>query len=171
MEEKKVDKVVVADLSSGDLNKQLQAVELVRQQGSVLYLSLLADLYVESSFEDVKEQISKLFQDIIDTKAGSVIIEILKETSNSELRSMLLTACWASRIDYSPFVLDIVKLAVEHDYLVAFESLTIVENFDVSPEKSVLDQSLKVIEGAVLDEMTPKAEILRELAAALRRLQ
>lgn len=170
MDNKKVKAAVAAELESGDLQKQLLAIERIRQEGSVHYLALLANLFVQSTHSEVKDKISVLFQDVRDVDVRVVVFDILKQTSNSELRSMLLTACWSSRIDYSAYITDFVKMAIAYDYLVAFEVLTIIENIEETPDGSVLNESLTLIKHAVLDEGTPKGEILREIQGALDRL-
>lgn len=170
MENIKMNKAIVDGLKSSRIEDQLSAIEQIRVDGTVHYLSVLADLFVDSKNEDVREKISSVFQDVKDSNAGSAIAEILLGTSNNELRIMLLASCWAARIDYSSFIVDFIRLAVDYDYLVAFEVLTVVENFETIPTPEKISEALAILDGAIVDEVTPKAEIIREISVVVSNL-
>src|SRR6056297_2819904 len=166
MAKKKVDKQVVADLNSQIKSKQIAAIELIRKDGFTGYLPFLARLYLECDDTELRDKISAVFQDLKDTDGAPVIISLLNETSSADLRSMLLTACWSSSLDFSPYLLDLVEVAVEHEFMAVFEVITVVENFENLPPTDQIEKSVSRL-NAYTAQKPEKDELIYELRKIL----
>ncbi|WP_462281187.1 hypothetical protein [Salinivirga cyanobacteriivorans] len=167
MENKKVSKKIIEGLKAEESKKQIEAIDDIRKDGNVTYLPYLADLYVTSNSTEIKDKISAVFQDIKHSDGVQTIVSLLKNTSNKDLRSMLLTACWSSSLDFSKYLIDFVDIALECDYLVTFEVVTVVENFENIPPANDLEQAIGRLRGAVGSQHSSKRELLLDLLHAL----
>lgn len=167
MGQKKLDKGIVEGLKSKEKEKQIEAIEQIRSGGNIAYLPYLADLYVTTSNTEVKDKVSAVFQDIKHSDGVDSIVSLLKNTSNADLRSMLLTACWSSSLDFSQNILDFIDIAMDCDYLVTFEVVTVVENFENKPPTQDLDQAITRLRSGVGSQPFSKRELLLDLLHAL----
>ncbi len=166
MPKKKVDTKVVNDLKSSDRGRKTEAIKQIRKDGFTGYLPLLANLYLESDDTEIRDMVSAVFQDLKDTSGAPVIVSLIKDTSNADLRSMLLTACWSSSLDFSGYLYELIEVAIEHEFMVVFEVITVVENFEVLPPEDQINQSISRLKSYVA-EKPEKDELIYELQKIL----
>lgn len=167
MQKKKLNKEIVQSLEKGDKELQLNALESIRKEGFAEYLPVLAEVYINTSKGELKDKISGIFQDLKDTEGTKIIVSLLENTSNADLRDMLLTACWSSSLDFSQYLYVFTDLALQYDYMITFEVLTVVENFENVPPKDQLQEAITRIKTAATGENTSKRELLIALVNAL----
>ncbi|MDA3865736.1 MAG: hypothetical protein PF489_03180 [Salinivirgaceae bacterium] len=167
MQKKKVKTEIVEALYSTAIETQVSAIEQVRKDGFAEYLPILAEVYATSKNDEVKSNVAAVFQDLKDTKSATMIVSLLENTSSNELRTMLLTACWSSGIDYSKYLDTFVSLAIKHDYLMAFEALTVIENFETTPVKEPVLEAISRLKNTAIEDKTPKKDILVDMVNVL----
>ena len=168
MEKKKLNKELIKGLESGKSEVILQSLEIIRKEGFAEYLPFLADLFIRTKSVEVKDKISSIFQDLKDSDGVSIIMDLIIGNSNLELRSMLLTACWSSSLDFSNYLESFIDIAIEGEYMQIFEVITVVENFEYTPSSEVLAQALRRVEGAIVEQKDVKAEMLEQLKIVLQ---
>lgn len=168
MEKKKLNNELIKGLESGNSDIELQVLNKIRKEGFADYLPVIADLFVRAESTEVKDKISSIFQDLKDTDGGAIIIDLLKHTSNIELRSMLLTACWASSLDFSNYLEDFIDIALGGEYMQIFEVITVVENFEYSPSTEILERSYKRVETFIAEMKGVEAEMLGQLMVVIK---
>ena len=71
-----------------------------------------------------------------------MVMDCLQQSRFVPIRKEILTTIWNSPLDYSLYLQDFVKIAVENDYLTTLECLTVIENFDGPFEEKSLLESL-----------------------------
>lgn len=168
MIKKKLDKEWLRSLESGSSDVLVNTLDNIRKEGYVGYLPIIADLFIREKSTIVRDKISSIFQDLKDTQSVPGIMELLKKTSNVELKSMLLTSCWSSSLDFSEYLEDFVDIAIEGEYMQIFEIVTVVENFEHVPNKEQLDRCLKRVETNILENTDLKSEMLNQLYIVLK---
>jgi hypothetical protein len=168
MEKKKLNKELIKGLESGKIEVELKTLDIIRKDGFAQYLPILADLYRRSTSDEVKDKISAIFQDIKDSDGIPIIIDLLCNTSHSELKSMLLTACWSSSLDFSSYLDAFIDVAMEGEYMQVFEVLTVVENFEYNPPKESIESSIKRVQTAMIEMKDVKIEMLEQLNSVLK---
>lgn len=80
---------------------------------------------------------------------------------------MLLTACWSSSLDFSKYLVDFVDIALGCDYLVTFEVVTVVENFEKTPPADDLEQAIGRLRASIGSQHFSKRELLLDMMHAL----
>jgi hypothetical protein len=168
MDKKKIDKKWIRNLESENTDVVVSTLDSIRKEGFIDYLPIIADLFVKEKSATVRDKISSVFQDLKDTRGVQGIMELLKHTSNNELKSMLLTACWSSSLDFSGYLEDFVDIALEGEYMQIFEVVTVVENFEHIPSQDQLDRSLKRVETNIMESSDLKGEMLNQLLLVLK---
>ena len=168
MENSTLDKVLVDQLLSTDNNSQLHAIEIIQQNGNVHYVPVLLALYEKSKSTEVRKKITNLLNSIKDPKVAPIVIQQLQESKSEEIRSMLLTSCWSSGIDYSDYLPVFIDVILTGEYMTAFEALTIIDNIDGKFDKKVLTTYIqKVKEVSANSELHKKKAIYVELIGVL----
>jgi hypothetical protein len=168
MEKKKLNKELIKALESGNIEIQLNALDKIRKEGFADYLPVIADLYAKIDSVEVKDKISSIFQDLKDTNGVDIIMDVLNHTSNVELCSMLLTACWSSSLDFSSYLEDFVTIALEGEYMLIFEVITVIENFEYSPDTELLERSVKRVQTSISEKRGAEGEMLDQLLTVLK---
>ena len=115
-------------LKTSDVLIVSKAIEKLRNEepfeGAIMQL---ADHYTISSENSIKLLINGFFNDIKDTRAIKEVIEAIHSTKNDETRSMLITSCWQSGLDYSENIDAFIDFFMDNSFDIAFECLTVVE--------------------------------------------
>ena len=152
--------MIKSDKKVNDLKKNLlntdflfvsAAIDLLRDsepfEGAI---GILVNHYDNCTEKSVKQSISGFLNDIKDTGARKEIVESLHSSLKEETKSMVITSCWHSGLDYSAQSEDFTELFLATSFNTAFECLTVIE------------QSLEKI------EETKKLTIIKRLKSNLK---
>ncbi|UTW62592.1 hypothetical protein KFE98_00075 [bacterium SCSIO 12741] len=151
---------VTKGLQSGDKKLALKAVKKARKDGTAEHISMMIELMVNNNDDELNGEIIKLLNDLKMQEAAEPIIEALKEEANKDVHIFLWQALWQSRLDASPYLSDLVNLALKSDYLILLECLTIIENLQNAPEDEVVVQLNTTLKDAVLENHEHRELIL-----------
>jgi hypothetical protein len=98
-------------------------------------------------------------------------MDCLNQSRFGKIRREILTSIWNSPLDYSSYLQDFVKIAVEHDYLDTLECLTVIENLDGPfEEKSIFESTLylKDYHEGKYPKSREKDQLMSELALLIK---
>jgi hypothetical protein len=157
--EKKIEEL----LSSDKLDKQLEGIAEMREKGNVKLLPAIFKLLRNSEDEKVKNEIAHFLFDIKDKDAIPYFIKAIEEPAFNDFQRILVSACWESSLDFTPYLLIFVNVAINADYLTCVECLTVVENMEGPFEASHLDIAIKTAKEAADESNEEKFELLNGL--------
>ena len=109
-----------------------------------------------------------------DSKARSVMIDLMQQSDLKEYQQLLLSTIWNSPLDYTQYLEIFVDLAVKGDFMTTLECLTIIENLEGPfSEKSVMEA--QVLLGAYADsnpdKNSQKGMLISEIALLIKDFQ
>lgn len=108
----------------------LNAINRLKVHGNETVLEPLLDKFIETNFDDVKNEILIFFSELKSTKAPAIIINLLKNEKYDKAQALFLNTMWNTGLDYSGYICDICKFAIKGDFMIAFECFTILDNLN-----------------------------------------
>lgn len=144
-------------------------------------------IYVRTEDDEPHSKVANLIHLLTDTanKENRIeVLKILKEESGIELlietiaapeakevKAALIAACWETDLDCSKYLSFFVQLALEGQYLVAMEAITVIENMSGNFNANELSECRMKLHGALNTMSTEdaKIELLKDLEGILER--
>lgn len=126
VQQQKID-FLLKELSSGIEKKISDAVAGLSSVGNSHVLYPIAQTLMKTKSDKNRKEIMHFFSSLVDPNTAATMVELIQNDELSSIRQMLLTTIWSGKIDYSAFVAEFVELAVEGDFLIALDCLTIIE--------------------------------------------
>ena len=113
---------------------------------------LLAELFDRTNDAFVKELVRNFLNDMKEKATRAEIVAELVKKHKPDTKSMIASSCWQSGLDYSEYAMDLSRVFIESEYLVALECFTVLEE-SVSGIKPDLKKQIK----GYLDDYRGKA--------------
>ncbi|MBK7128137.1 MAG: hypothetical protein IPM74_13085 [Crocinitomicaceae bacterium] len=165
--------LLLDDLSSENIDKQLAAVDALRAHGNETIIRNLLDVYKTTGSDELKNEISDLLNTIKSEKTPAVVMKYLADKKYADQKIILLTSAWSSGLDYSPYVAGLVNLAIDGDLMEVFEIQTIIENLETLPSDEVINEGLIVLGNYLAEnknESSPRIDLLMQIGNHLKKL-
>lgn len=89
-------------------------------------VGLLAALYDRTSDADIHRAVGDFMNDLKDRSVCPEVISEINRNWKTETLTMLVSSCWQSGLDYSPYFSDLIRLFSRADYCVALECFTVI---------------------------------------------
>lgn len=164
-------KKLVEDLNSGNSTKISAAISALQVNGDRSVLKPLAEVLKLELEPKNKQEIVEFFSTLNDSSAVDAMIELIKDEQFVQIRPLLLSTLWNSKLDYSYYLPEFVEIACEGDFMEALECLTIIENMESAfEERHVLEAQLHLKD--YMENPAPKdpkkAQIISEIALLLK---
>jgi len=105
-------------------------------------ISTLISLLTDPKNKEVKEETLITLKK---EKGSDLLIAAIKSKKAKENKSILIAACWESEINFSNYLLFFTDLAIDADYLVSLEAITVIENMEGPFKKDELATSIQKI--------------------------
>ncbi|MGM0478453.1 MAG: hypothetical protein ACQERC_04445 [Bacteroidota bacterium] len=168
---------LITDLKSGDDKKISKALKGLQVNGDDDAILPIIEVWSEGVSERTENAIITFIGDIKSSTSADIIMDILLDDTFKNIHLPLLTTIWNSKVDYSEYLVDFVTLAIQHDFMVTLECLTIIENMDGPfPEHHFLDAEIilreyaeKQQKNAVEDDK--KLQLIGELRTVLKNME
>lgn len=141
IERKKKIKSIIEDINSGQEDQILTALKELKLNGDNEVIRPLINTWNNTVSSTLEKEIITFIGDIRSTSSAPIIMEILQDEKYHKIHQLLLTTVWNSLVDYSNFLSQFVKIAIQNDFLIAFECLTIIENLHGPFEEEQLLES------------------------------
>lgn len=153
-------------LAQKDTTSLSAALTIYKEHGNPSILPVLfATLQHRSHHE--QQQILGFLADVNDSDAVEVFVDFLQDEQNPDIRKLILTAIWNSKLPFDAHLPFFVMLATQGDYLEALDCLTIIENMTGPFEEAQLLESQLLLK-EYIEERAPqsdqKAQIMSEIA-------
>lgn len=164
---------IITDLTSGNEQKFSTAISALQSAGTASLIPELSKLLREDLSDKNRNELIGLFNDLKDTDAIPFMMDLIRDDNNLDIRQVLLTTIWSSKLDYSPYLPDFVSIATEGDFMEALECLTIIENLEGPFSEQLILESQLHLRDYVQDN-TPKdpqkSQIMSEIALFIKDL-
>ena len=163
-------KKLVRDLESGDEAKIIGALKRLREDGKPEIIPHIINVLIESENDLINSEIVSLLGELKGSKSVELLVNAIDSTATETVRHFLVQACWESGLDFSAHLGFFVDLAINDNYLVCLESLTLIENLNTSVEpQELLDYTDKIEEwlSRNSDEKDPLLQSLKEVLVTL----
>lgn len=162
---------LVLDLQSDLTSKITAAITEIANYGDITIIPVLVLVLKNNQDASIQKQLKDLLADIQLSQATEVFVEELKKEENSEDIKKLLGIFWNSKLDFSDYLADFVEVAIDGDYLIALDCLTVIENM-AGPfsESQLLEAQLHLKEFAENNKHSDerKNQIVSEIALFVR---
>ena len=125
----------------------------------------LIDLIVSKDNADIKQETYKLLKE---ANALEFIMASINKTNDAQIKQRLTAACWEADIDCSKHLSYFVDLAIQNDFSVAMEAITVVEQMQPPFDKEELEKNISGLAVAIQSHSKEdKAILLDQLQQVL----
>ncbi len=167
MNEIKQNKLIINKLQSTDIEEVLFAIKELRNTGNKNLIPAVIELLANHKSEKVKKQITELLYDLKYQAAAPFIIKAIQSNNFKNIRELLLSVCWQSRLDFSEYIPVFIKLFIEGNFNEAFEAFTVIDSMDAKIEKKIVTGSIDKLKNEISNIAENKKELLVELVHIL----
>ena len=104
------------------------ALEEIKTKGDQSYIAPLIAFLHQTSSNEVKEIIYRLFIDLKHENSVDQLIHELENEKDLDILERLVASCWQNGLNYSKHLPYFVQLIIEQEFQIAFEAFTVIEN-------------------------------------------
>jgi len=140
-------------LQAEDHKTVIDSIKQLRQSGKLSDITVLFDLLVSNKNEDVQHEILSLLNDVKDKNAVEIIVDAIRDAKYASIQKEIVSICWESSLDFSPYVAVFVDVLIEAEFMTAFEAFTVIENFT-----EVIEENLRIEQQDKLKDAIPVAQ-------------
>jgi hypothetical protein len=166
-------KALLLDLNSKSSEKQIAAVQAMKIHGNETIIEPLVEVLAKTSSEELKFEITDVLNNVKSSKVPEKIIACLGAKKFAGCRQELLASIWNSGLDYRAYITEIIVATLQGDLMDALECVTIVENFDSSPEEEDLNEALVVLGNYLSEhknESSARIDLLIQIGILMKRM-
>lgn len=165
---------LLTQLRSGEENKISKALKSLQVHGEANVIHPILEIWTNGVNEKNEKEIIEFLSSLKDSYAAAPIMEAVNSNKYKAIRQPLLNTIWNTKVDFSEYLSDFVKIATKGDFMDALECLTIIENLE-GPflEEDLLESQVYLSEYAENRKSTEdtKAKLISELAIQLKDLE
>lgn len=100
-------------------------------------------------------------------KGEELLLVAIASDKAKEKRHRLVAACWESEINFSKYLPFFVLLAIDKDYLVSLEAITVISTMEGPFDKKHLEDALVKVKNAKQTIATERVVLLNDLIVTL----
>jgi hypothetical protein len=157
-------------LNGGKEAEIVERIRLLRSEAPYSgALKMLALYYDRTDNQHIRQVISDLFNDLKEKSARAEVIDSINLVRKPETRTMLISSCWQSGLDYSGFTLALTEQFISGDYLTSLECFTVLDTCN----ESISNSDREAVETRLKKEIelfdTPKKKLALEVISMLKR--
>jgi len=125
-------------------------------------ITSLIQLLTLSENRDFKEETLLILKK---EKAGDLLITAIKKTKKN--KHILVAACWESEIDFSKHLPFFIGLALDTDYLVSLEAITVISTMEGPFNPNEVKEAIKSVKEEQKKLNSERVVLLNDLAVTL----
>ncbi len=100
-------------------------------------------------------------------KGDEALLIAIASPKSDKNRYPLVAACWESEINFSKYLSFFILLALDPDYLVSMEAMTVISTMEGPFNKDHVTEGIKKVKAAKKDITTEKAVLFNDLVVTL----
>ncbi len=161
---------ILTDLKSNDSEKVLLALDQLRKKGQKEVIEEILQVYLTTSDNKIKKEITTFLFDIKNETAVLPIIKAINDVKYKSIKAFLVSIFWQSSLDASEHLNTLIRIAVKGDFEVCLEVLTVIENFDSTFDEEQIMDAIYDIDEAMDDADEVKYKLLNSIKDVVRNL-
>ena len=147
---------VIKDLKSNDEAFALKAIEKIKKGGDVSYIKDVLEALSFTTEAGIESAIAQLLFDLKDKEAVEELVNQLSNPAFTDIRVLMLSACWQTGIDLSHRLPDFITVATIGSYMECLEVLTVVENWEAIKDQEMLGNEIIRLKAFLSESDTPE---------------
>jgi hypothetical protein len=120
------------------------AIDEIKNKGDDTYIAPIVALLHQTLSNEVKTSIFQLFIDLKHENSVDQLIQEIAMEEDPEILERLVASCWQNGLNYSKHLPYFVQLVLDHEFQIAFEAFTVIENMygkiDPDVEKAIMEK-------------------------------
>lgn len=162
---------IIEILKGEDEPAILAALNEIQENGDIEILRAILEQLYNTDNQKIVDEILFLLYDVKLVDALPLYVDFITNDIDNLFKKDLITVCWQSGIDCSAFLSFFVDLAIEEEFMTAFEAVTVIENFTTKLDNDVIDENITKLENAAQSASKDKVNLLESLAITLRNFK
>jgi hypothetical protein len=150
-------------LSKKDTKVLLQTLKEVKTEGNYSLIPYLVSILKDTNKPEVVNRIEDIFNNLNIQASVPYLVESIRETQNRDLLNLLISSCWKNGLDYSDYLDAFVDKFLKHDFDIALEAFTVIENATTNSEIGEYDRMIQVLKDHLSNVDTGKKALMEEL--------
>jgi HEAT repeat protein len=157
-------------LESNNEKKILEAIKESRDEGDEQLIPVLVNILKNSSNNKVKDEIFSLLNDLKSQKTVWPLIQEIEKVTDRTLKAQLIAVLWQAGLETSEYLDELLKWAMDEDFFIANEAITVLENISPTLSEEELMNYLYDISEEInsLEDDNPRKNLLLSLAEILK---
>lgn len=149
-----------------------QVISMLNELKDSIDISLaptLIEMLYSSRSETLKRAVVEYLSNIKQTSAVGIMVNSLKDSFPLKNVTLLLTACWQSRLDFSSELDIFIDILIDGNYLTAFEAFTVIENSIHELNTQNLSGYIAKVRKGIVKADRDKQLLLLEMVAVMEK--
>lgn len=156
------------DLLSKDIKVVLKALKDVSEHGNPSVMPALLKATFLNGDQEARDAGLFILFNLKDNNCVDALFEALNDENYMEFHNLIAASIWEAGLNVDDRLIELVEMAVKHDYVTAIEIITIIENIETGfPYEEVTDASLTINEFIEDSEDENKNALLISLAETI----
>jgi hypothetical protein len=127
-------------------------------------ISTLISLLTDPANKDVKEETLLTLKK---EKGGDTLLLVIASPKAKPVRHLLVAACWESEINYSKYLPFFILLAMDDDYLISLEAITVIENMEGPFTETDVKEGIRKLKEKKKDLTNERQVLINDLVITL----
>lgn len=112
----------------------------LRETGEDYMLQTIINLLFSSRSEKLKSEVVNFLVDLKNKSSIKTIIEAIRQNIRSKDIHLLVSVCWQSRLDFTPYFDTFTDILEHGDYQTCLEAFTVIENMTENLSENQLNE-------------------------------
>lgn len=166
----KLQQALVSDLQSGDDKKIFSALDRFDKHASGELVMPLLDLFMQSEGQ-LQDRCGSMLRELKISAAEDILVDTLSNKKYDAVKADILSFIWSSGFQPVERIQEIVEAGLSGGYMLAFESLTLLDTLDGPfQEHDLLEAQLVTKEFLVANPDDEKFEMVSSILEKLRQM-
>ncbi|MBC7124656.1 MAG: hypothetical protein H5T24_03425 [Bacteroidales bacterium] len=100
----------------------------LRETGEDYMLPTIINLLFSTRSEKLKNEVVNFLVDLKNKSSIDTIVEAIRQNKRSKDIHLLVSVCWQSRLDFTPYVDTFIDIMEHGNYQACLEAFTVIEN-------------------------------------------
>ncbi len=141
----------------------------LRETGEDYMLPTILSLLFSTRSEKLKNEVVNFLVDLKNKSSIDTIVEAIRQNKRSKDIHLLVSVCWQSRLDFTPYVDTFIDIMEHGNYQACLEAFTVIENMTENLSGEQLNELKAKIKSVKGDNAETKP-LIEELVKLLDEL-
>lgn len=162
-------KNIINNILIGTDEQVISIITELKSNNDLQFIPVLIDVLLSKRSEILQRTIVEYLSDIKDPGLVPILIESLTNSFPEKNVTMLVTACWQSRLDFSNHLETFFNILVNGNYQTAFEAFTVIENSIDSLSVNDITNFISIVKKGIVKTNRDKQLLLLEMVSQLEK--